>query len=203
MSAGTLFLLEEHQSLYKTGSAVISLHKFTQKCSGFLLKGILLCICKFYDNLQVEANGSQIFVHAQYVCACDSEHKLEMGVIRQAEDDSSQLGLSDLGLCRLSVPGQQKENGIHYIPGLLQVNCDRVAPQLLSISTSSLLPTPLFFFSPPLARCSMSVCALQEACREEKQRGEWGQGGKYLQQAAWRFHGAQRISRGVYTLVIV
>lgn len=132
-----------------------------------------------------------------------------MGVICYEKGGQRVTALSQvcqtLGLCRLSVPGQQRENGIHFIPGLLQVNSDRVAPQLLSISTSPLLLSLSFslsrFFpsSLPPARCSMSVCALQEACREEKQRGEWGQGGKYLQQAAWRFHRAQGISSGVYT----
>ena len=51
----------------------------------------------------------------------------------------------------------ERENGIHFIPGLLQVNCDRVAPQLLSISTSSLLPSPPFFL-PPLSLLLAAVC---------------------------------------------
>lgn len=57
---------------------------------------------------------------------------------------------------------------MHFIPGLLQVNCDRVAPQLLSISTSSL---PL---SLSLPRCSMSVCTLCMKRAEQKNREESG-----------------------------
>lgn len=81
----------------------------------------------------------------------------------------------------------EEKNEMHFIPGLLRVNCDRVAPQLPSMSTSPRHPSHLLLLS--LAAAARSV----KKNREES-------GGWVTSTHNWQwFHCAPCISRGIFS----
>lgn len=69
----------------------------------------------------------------------------------------------------------REENEMHFIPGLLRVNCDRVAPQLPSISTSPRHPSHLPLSSSPSPRqvCVRSARSMQGRKTERRVGAGW------------------------------